>query len=355
MRHDTPQYRLIASCLAGGGAPSAPRGPAPDWDWEKTVQVAAREQVLPTLHGKLSCPPEIADFLEGIHELNAERNRQLLGEVETLAHLLNQAGIEPVLLKGSAYLVAGVYPDAADRWLQDIDFLVSPPRSAEAFEIIRSSGYEPYVPEPTALVRHHHPMLFQALRFPVEIHHSLGLGACNTFLTADELAGASTAFQLGRARVRVPSAEHLMTHLIMHSQMHHGSSDRIWPSLRAMYDLALLERRFTIAWDAIRSRFRSHRKTALLNLHLIQVDKVMGLPPPFAVPGGGIRWRYRQALWSEPRLRYLDPIYIFSRLFLDKLQVSRRLLKDPAGRRFLLSSPFRASFYKKLFSDIAKD
>ena len=348
MRHDTPEYRLIASCLAG-----APSVPGPDWDWDKTVQVAAREQILPALHTKLRGPPEISDFFEAIHELNAERNRQLLGEIETLASLLNQAGIEPVLLKGSAYLVTGVYPDSGDRFLQDIDFLASPPQSAQAFEIIQRSGYEPYAPNPVALVYHHHPMLTQTHRVPIEVHHSLGLGASGRFLTADEIVNGSIPFRLGQATVRVPSPEHLMTHLILHSQMQLGSYDRIWPSLRAMLDLVLLERRFPIAWDAIRSRFRFHGKTALLNLHLMQVEKVMGAPLPFPISGGGIRWWYRQALWREPRLRYLDPIYIFSSVFLGRFHLSRRLLKHPAGRKYVLSAPFRRSFYKRLFADIA--
>ena len=336
MRHDTPEYRLIASCLAGG-----PWVPGPDWDWDKTVQVAAREQILPSLHTKLRGPPEISDFLESIHELNAERNRQLLGEVETLASLLNQAGIEPVLLKGSAYLVTGVYPDSGDRFLQDIDLLASRHQSAQSFEIIRRSGYEPYLPNPTVLVHHHHPILTKIHRVPVEVHHSLGLGTCGTFLTAGEIVNDSILFRLGRATVRIPSPEHLMAHLILHSQMG-GSHDRIWPSLRAMLDLVLLERRFTVPWDAIRNRFRFHGKTALLNLHLMQVEKAMGVPPPFPISGGGIRWWYRQILWKEPRLRYLDPI-IFSRVFLERFHLTRRLLKHPAGRRYVLSTPFRRS------------
>ena len=350
MRHDTPEYRLIASCLA-----DAPWVPGPDWDWDKTVQVAAREQILPALYTKLPCPSEILDFLDAIHELNAERNRQLLGEIETLASLLNEAGIEPVLLKGSAYLVTGVYSDFGDRFLQDIDFLTSPLQSAQAFETIQRSGYEPYVPNPVALVYHHHPMLTQTHCIPVEVHHSLGLGASGTFLTADEIVNGSIPFRLGQATVRVPSPEHLMAHLILHSQMQFGSYDRIWPSLRAMLDLVLLERRFTIAWDVIRSRFRFHGKTALLNLHLMQVEKAMGVPPPFPISGRGIRWWYRQALWRKPTLRYLDPIYNFSRVFLGRFHLSIRLLKDPVGRKYVLCAPFRWSFYRRLLADIIHD
>ena len=347
MRHDTPQYGLIAKGLAG-----APWAPGIDWDWERTVQVAAREEVLPILHGKLTCPPEISDFFEAIHELNAERNRQLLREVETLASLLNQTGIEPVLLKGLAYLVTGVYPDPADRLLRDIDLLVSPDQSEQAFEIIRGSGYEPRVPNPTVLVRHHHPALGQDGHVPVEIHHSLGLGACRTFLTAAEIIDSSTPVKLGGAKVRIPCPEHLMTHLIIHSQMQHDSYDRIWPSLRAMYDLVTLGRRFTVEWDAVRRRFGSHHKVALLNLHLLQVEKALGIPPPFAISGGGIRWWYRQVLWREPRLRYVDPLFMFSRKVLPAIHLLRPLLRHPVGRKYLFLTPFRASFYKKLLRDI---
>jgi hypothetical protein len=343
MRHDTPEYSLIAAALTGN-----PWLPGPDWNWDQTVAIAAREEVLPTLHAKLSCPPEVSDFFEAIHELNAERNRRLIREVEALALLLNQAGTEPVLLKGAAYLTTDVYRDPADRFLLDIDLLVGPRQSEQAFEVIRCAGYESDVSCPVALVLHHHPALTQPYRVPVEIHHSLAHGAGGAILTADEIIASSTPFRFGAATVRIPSPEHLMTHLIIHSQMQHGSGDRIWPTLRAMHDLILLGRRFPIDWDAVRARFAARGKSAILNLHLLQVERAMGVPPPFAIAGGGVRWWYRQALWRETRLRYVDPFYISSRTVWPRIRLSWRLLKFPVGRKYVLSTPFRRSFYKRL-------
>ena len=123
MRHDTTHYYLIAKALTG-----TPGEPGVGWDWDQTIAVAAREEIIPALHNRLSGPPEVSDFLEAIRELNGDRNRQLLRETETLAAILNQAGIEPVLLKGAAYLTTEVYADPASRLLQDIDLLVSPVR-----------------------------------------------------------------------------------------------------------------------------------------------------------------------------------------------------------------------------------
>jgi hypothetical protein len=349
MRHNTTEYSLIAAALTGNSWV-----PGPPWDWDKTVEIAAREEVLPALHGKLSCPPEVSDFFEAIHELNVERNRELLSEVETLALLLNQAGIEPVLLKGAAYLVTGVYSDPAERYLTDIDFLVRPPQSAQAFEIIRRSGYErSHVQHPVELVHHHHPVLTQIGRIPVEVHHNPCFGPASSVLTTDEIVNSATLFRLGRAVVRIPSAEHLMTHLILHSQLQHGAYYRIWPSLRAMLDLILVGRRFTVDWGAIRDRFRLHGKDATLNLHLMQVEKALGIPPPFPVSVGAIRWWHRRVLWREPTLRYIDPFYVTSRMILPRISLSWRLLKHPISRKYVLTIPFRRSFYRNLLNDIA--
>jgi hypothetical protein len=347
MRHDSPPYNLIVAALTG----TAP-DPGPDWDWDETMRIAAGEHVLASLCGRLPAPPDVTAFLDGIHALNHERNRQLLDELETHALLLNQAGLEPVLLKGVAYLATGVYPDPSERLLRDIDLLLSPGQALQAFDLIQATGYESCVPNPAALVQHHYPPLTRVQRVPVEIHHRLGQGDCASFLTADEIVADSVRLRLGRAIVRVPSPEHLMTHLIMHSQMHHAPQERIWPPLRAMIDLVRVDRHFTIHWDLIRARFRAHRKTTLLETHLLQVGEALGVAPPFAIPSRSVRWWYRRALWREPRLRYIDPFYTFARIVAPRIQLSRLLLRSSEGRRYVFGTPFRRSFYKKLLDGI---
>jgi hypothetical protein len=347
MRHNTSEYALIAAALTG-----SPEAKGSDWDWDETIRIAACEDVLPSLYRRLSAPADISDALDGIHELNTQRNTQLLAEVESLAVMLNQAGIEPVLLKGVAYLITGVYPDPADRFLHDIDFLIGPAQGERAFETIRRDGYEPYVPNPTAYVLHHYPTLTKLHRVPVEIHKSLTHGSGAALLTAEEVVERSAPVRLGAAIVRIPVPEHMMTHLVVHSQMQHGAYDRIWPSLRAMHDLVLLERRFRIDWDAIRRRFDTHGRMALLELHLRQVEQALGTAPPFTLGSGGIRWWYRQALWRETRLRYIDPFYICSRTIWPKIRLAWKLLQIPIGRKYVFSTLLRKSFYRRLLDDI---
>ena len=354
MRHDPPEYYLIAAALTGGPGPAAR-----EWNWERTIAIAAREGVLPGLHGMLNCPPDVADFLDAFYELNSVRNRQLLAELEELALLLNSAGIEPVLLKGAAYLVAGVYDDPAARLLSDIDLLIPREQSRQAYDLIVRAGYEPctsyQVNHPTTLICHHHPPLTKVDRLPVEIHHSLGMGACPAILNAREVVDASAPIQLGRARVRLPAAHHLMTHLIMHSQVHHGAYCRIWPPLRSMLDLVRLNRRLPPDWEDVCEHFARHRRSALLNVHLLQTARVFDFVPPFPVASGGLRWLYRRTLWRETRLKYVDPIYMTSRILGKRLSLALQLLKYPAGRKYVLTTPFRPRFYRNLVIELTRD
>lgn len=347
MRHDTEHYRLIAGALVG--QTELPREP---WDWDATIRIAAREEILPALHGRLNCPTEIANFFSGIHELNSERNRALLAQTEAVAALLNRVGIEPVLLKGAAYLLSGVYADQGDRLLHDIDLLVPPDQSRQAYELVHQAGYQPYIPNPTALVLHHHPALTQVNKIPVEIHRTIGTGSCQKILPSEDIIARSRPIRLGSAVVRIPSPEHLMTHLIVHSQMQHGPYERIWPSLRMMLDLVTLNRTLKIDWEQVASRFRSRNKAALLNLHLVQVESALKIELPLRPTAGGIRWLYRRALWREPRLRHIDPFYTCSRIIGPKLRLGWRLLREPAGRRYIIKTPLRSAFYKRLLDDI---
>jgi hypothetical protein len=134
--------------------------------------------------------------------------------------------------------------------------------------------------------------------------------------------------------------------------MQNAPHERIWPPLRAMLDLIRVNHHFAIDWDKIRARFRAFGKTALLETHMLQVQKALGVAPPFPIPARSVRWWYRRLLWRETRLRYVDPMYTFARVIAPKFRLSRLLLRSSEGRKYVFGSPFRQSFYKKLLNGI---
>ncbi len=332
--------------------------------WEDLIRIAQEQAVLPAFHERLAklgaiskIPAEIASFLLAVENLNADRNRAILGELIAVAALLNSVGIEPVLLKGVAYCVAGVYPNPGSRYLWDIDLLIPPSQFCAALEVLLQNGFEPQENSQLGHFRHHHPPLQRHGAVHIELHHSLGMGVCRSLLPAPEVLESSVLCDLGEVRVRLPSPEHLMVHLIMHSQIQHPYNERIWPPLRAMYDLVLLRRRFNneIDWNAIQRRFRKARQFGVLALHLLQLRETLGIDPPFQIELTSLihmRWLHRRLLRRFPSLRFLDPIYMYSTVLVRRLRLLRNVLDTPGGWRCLMSELAAPAFYKRLVTDI---
>lgn len=357
----------VAACLNGSFESLAriPHGAA--GGWEGLISAASRELVLPALSGRLQevgvqAPVEVAEFLATVEDLNYSRNVQILEEMRTIASILNGVGIEPVALKGAAFLLAGVYPKPGSRYLCDLDLLVPHSDLRVAAEALERDGYRQDGRDAMARFRHHYPQLQRpcdggVCGVPVELHHSLGHGISRRILSGEEMLRGSRPVEWNGVRIRVPSPEHLTTHLILHSQLHHSYSERIWPPIRAMYDLAVLDRHFgaRLGWADIYRRFQSCGHRATLLLHLLQVRTTLGMPLPFAFKLGWIeraRWMRRQALNRWPALRMADPVYLASATLSRRMQFLTSIVSAPGGWKSAAQTLVRPDFYRRLLAEI---
>jgi hypothetical protein len=224
-------------------------------------------------------------------------------------------------------------------------------------QVLKQNGFESDTDDRLGHFRHHHPPLQRRGSIAFELHHSLGMGICNSLLPASDVLEQAAACDFRGATIRVPSAEHLMAHLIMHSQIRHPYNERIWPPLRAMYDLLLLRRRFEseLDWSAIEFWFRKAGQCDVLALHLLQVREVLGAQTPFPVRLTGLtylRWVRRKLLRALPGVRFLDPIYMYSILFVPRFRLLQNALASPGGCRRLAGELLAAGFYKRFLTDI---
>lgn len=332
--------------------------------WEDFIKAAEEQLVLPALQSRLrelgpsaKPPHDISDFFSAVEELNLERNDAIFTELATVASLLNAVGIEPVLLKGAAYCVTGVYPNTALRYLWDVDLLIAEPQLLTAVTTLKQNGFASEEGYRLGHFRHHHPPLQRKGAVHFELHHSLGMGICRTLLPASEMLEHSSLQDFRGTRVRIPSPDHMMAHLIMHSQCQHPYHERIWPPLRAMYDLVLLRRRFDgeIDWSSIERRFRQSGQAGVLALHLLQVREVLGNETPFPIHltwFAQLRWLRRKILRALPALRFFDPIYMYSTVLLRRLRLLGTALDAPGGWKRIVRELFAASFYKRFVTDI---
>jgi Uncharacterised nucleotidyltransferase len=320
------------------------------------------EAVLPALASvvdeglDISLPQEGSDFLAALLCLNRERNQQIWDELRTTVQLLNVVGVEPVLLKGAAYLAAGVYSDLGTRYLVDLDLLVPHPQLDKAFQHLVQNGYLYDKTDQFGYFRHHYPPLRRAA-VPVEMHHRLGLGPCQLILSDEEVVKYSSSLELDGMRVRVPSSTHLVTHLVMHSQIQHPYNERIWPPLRVMHDLLRLQNHFrnSVDWAEVEYRFKRAGQVGLLQLHLIDVRNALGLEPPIdyrLTPVTRLRSLRRWTLRKFPVLRYLDPIYMFSAVCIRRLRVLRPVLRASGGLNRLLIQLFAPGTIERILVDV---
>ncbi len=100
--------------------------------WENVVKVSSQHLVTPALYwalskkGLLDALPDdgLIPYLEMILDANRYRNQRILDQVQTIARQLNKVDIEPLLMKGVASLITGIYEEVGIRMMTDIDLLV---------------------------------------------------------------------------------------------------------------------------------------------------------------------------------------------------------------------------------------
>lgn len=358
-----PHHRALALCLA-----RVPEAVAcfsqQDWDWQVAVKVASEELILPSiqnaivdLHIEARVPTEVANVFQAVYQLNHERNREIWEELEVVVRFLNTVGIEPILLKGVAYLAERIYADPGERYLADIDLLLRPEQIDEASNILRKNGFQIDAKDRLGMARHHHPPLVRPGKVGVELHHSLGIGVANRLLPADEVVSRSQPCVLGGGQVRIPSPEHLLTHLIVHSQLHHPYVERIWPPLRAILDLHRIRHFYgqTLDWNNVASRFRSQNREAVYQAHLVYAGTLMsweGMELQSLSPVLRLRLMRRGLLWRFSWLRLVDPLYLLRTLITPRLELARLALQTPDAWKYILATPFRLNFYRRLWTDL---
>ena len=112
-------FRFLCACLAGDGAAEARAALAPlreagETAWQELVRMAGAQQITTALGPILRArnladllPADLADYFDGMATLNRQRNERVRVEAAELASLLNDAGVNPVFLKGGANLLDG--------------------------------------------------------------------------------------------------------------------------------------------------------------------------------------------------------------------------------------------------------
>jgi hypothetical protein len=217
---------------------------APDdqLDWESLIQVVACERVGPLLYystkGQQIVPVPLRQSLKNTYLATAKRNLFLYHELQNVLHLLNEADIPVIILKGAA-LAESLYQNIALRPMRDLDLLVFPSDAARTVALLESAGYLRGVePQPGAALAYENQVaLYKSGLEPylLEIHWSLFDSPYYQQMPMDWFWESAQEVDTPSGQLRILGSEAQIMHLCGHITLHHAQE----PNLLWMHDLAL--------------------------------------------------------------------------------------------------------------------
>ena len=151
--------------------------------WSALISVARAEVLLGTLACRLAeaditVPPAVASALDAARTAAQQAQVHALWEADMCRRALAPLGIEPVLLKGTAYAAAGL-TNAAGRQIGDLDILVRRDRLADVEAALLAAGWEWVKDDPydQAYYRDHMhelpPLIHRTRDRMIDVHHTI--------------------------------------------------------------------------------------------------------------------------------------------------------------------------------------
>jgi hypothetical protein len=258
-----------------------------DVTWELIIEVAsfhyATTMLAPCLDPAIDVPGDVRDYFESALALNKKRNEQILSTLARVAGLLNAIDIEPVLLKGAALLVEGIYPQPSMRILGDIDILIPKDRSDEACAALKAVGFDTKWSAVSPPTHHHLPMLLDPeTGTGVELHTDVISRAADAVIATDWFCEMVRPVLFRGQRVRLPEPTRNVGHIIFHSEIFHELYTLNKVQLRHVIDLVLLRARHekAIDWDELDRRFSAAGVGEVLATYLHLASELLGQAAP---------------------------------------------------------------------------
>lgn len=263
----------------------------PDWDLlirqARSADLLARLAVLLQKADLLDAvPSQPRAHFESALALAEAQNYAVRCEIEHVQQAVNFLGLDLVLLKGGAYLIADL-PAAQGRLFSDLDILVPHARLNEVEATLMLNGWatthhDSYDQRYYRRWMHELPPMLHIRRMTVlDVHHAIVPATANLKPSSAALLAAAQPLP-GHPGLRVLAPSdmvlHSATHLFYNEEFSHG--------LRDMSDLDLLLRHFMQAddfWIALLARARELGLVRPLHYCLRYCAQLFATPIPMAV------------------------------------------------------------------------
>ncbi len=195
---------------------------------------------------------DILPLLETFEVRNRDVNKAAAQAALQTANLLQQQGIEPVFLKGLAFILeAG--DNAPWRLISDIDVLIPTTDGPDAINALRNAGYATGGDEAAySPALHHHlvPMIVPITGLSVELHTRV----CReqyVRMPAETILKRSVQITSGGSELNIASPADRAVHLVVHAQISNMGYRARQLNLRDCLDLVRLSQMHQLDWQQI--------------------------------------------------------------------------------------------------------
>ena len=323
-------FAQLTSCLRGE-IPNTP-------DWPAVLVLANRALVTAQLHAAIAqagathfLPEDVRTFLREAFKRNRERNRRLAAQLSDALRALNDAGIEPVLLKGAAVWASSGRGLEFDRILADLDLLIKPSETEHALDVLNRAGF------PCA-ARYQGKHTVAELGRPtdvgfIDLHQRppgpLGIAQIENL---DSLCAPISWFGT-RATVPAPAAQILF--MVLHDQFHDGDYWRGGFVLRHLVDIGELSRApQSVDWLLLDELCKTSLVRNALGAQLVAAERFLGAAvPPRLTHRAWVRFQHQRHLWQFMYPRLSAPLSLIGAVTEWPNLLAHRALNEPERRK----------------------
>ncbi len=276
----------------------------------QAADLLGRLAVLVEAHGLTPhLPPGLADYLAGTRRLMRSHTAQVERELVHIRHALAGLGMPVLLLKGAAYVAAGL-PAAQGRFFSDVDILVPKARLRDVeAELLRhgwigthTSAYDQrYYRE---WMHELPPMVHIRRQSAIDVHHAISPETARWRADVSRLWAAAQALPDGSGFAVLAPVDmvlHSMVHLFLNEELSHG--------LRDLADIDQLLRYFSSEadfWHRLVNRAEALGLQRALFHGLRNASEILATPVPadtlsaLAAWGPSFMWQgLMQAAWRR--------------------------------------------------------
>ena len=355
--NDSDTFLLLCRCLAFEDNRESLRQQFQEEQiaWENVVKISSQHLVTPALYwalskkGLLDALPDdgLIPYLEMILDANRDRNQRILAQVHTIAMQLNQVDIEPLLMKGVASLITGVYEDVGIRMMTDIDLLVPKDKLMISVAALENIGYKPLAGYTYATYHHQYiPLVCEGTAASLELHPRL-VRIGTQILPTKEVWHDAQPLSFRDTHVRLPSPPHRIQHNIIHTYMMDSNYSMATINLMQLYEFAMLRESLKeqLDWQTIATAFKP--QTKLFHSYVAMAHYLLAQPLPDDIPLLPSAARHYHRFQYRMRHKWFAKVLNLKGHFTNSLSY---LLTSPKVL-LKLSQP---SWYKKQFQSLKK-